>query len=480
MPLTARQEFCEALASVMHTSKIEEVGYSSLEKAIGVALRQDAVSADDLERFKNDLKTCSFLTRIGTGDQFRFAHKSFLEFFVACRVARHLDSPAASPQPEQKVAKGTIAERGAGQRPRARAADQAIKTSSALPLLSTVAAPHVGLDWRSLEYSVIGRRSFLQGISSSWGTTYSLSDHTPYRSELETQMDAVLNLRKEHKAPTGLHITEEIATFVVELLDNRSVAIDRVLSARPEAEDGTIAEVLRLSKAKDYVRKHTAYITKYISSCKAPATQVALAAALARSAETVEAEFIASLRSMLSADGFTYVLFELAARRANIAMSAFEAILAIEDLRALDRVICRHGLDQSLPADERNLVTPGLVASLLGSEEEAEFQLGVTLLDSVELYNAFAVLKRAFQRARDPLTKSKLIDAMRRDTAEANWKNLRVLAQGESDKKVRVEILGAEEALRNRVSASTVRSGWNPGSADRRLRESLWKMLRNH
>ena len=51
---------------------------------------------------------------------------------------------------------------------------------------------------------------------------------------------------------------------------------------------------------------------------------------------------------------------------------------------------------------------------------------------------------------------------MRRDTAEANWKNLRVLAQGESDKKVRVEILGAEEALRNRVSASTVRSGWNP------------------
>lgn len=242
-----------------------------------------------------------------------------------------------------------------------------------------------------------------------------------------------------------------------------------------------LADVLRLSKFKDYVRRQATFVANYIGTCQAPTIQVSMAAALARSAETIDREFVASLRSLISEDGFTYVLFELAARRDQAAASAFELVLSLPDLRPLDRVLCRHGLDKTLPEAETPLITIGLIEALLTTEGDAEFQLGVSLTQSMSFEGSkgFEILKSAFRRAKDAPTRLKLVAALRRTSSEAAWRGIRMLAASERDERTRSELFKAEEEVRSKHSASSARNGWNTNCGDARLRATLWKALRS-
>jgi hypothetical protein len=83
-PATARQAFCETLATIMHRAQRPSISSGDLDKAIVLALSRFAKDDQHLDELKSDIQTCSFLVR--STDGFRLAHKSFVEFFVARHV----------------------------------------------------------------------------------------------------------------------------------------------------------------------------------------------------------------------------------------------------------------------------------------------------------------------------------------------------------------------------------------------------------
>jgi hypothetical protein len=484
MPLPIRQAFCEALAWTMHTSNIEEVGGTQLEAAMTVALRATVSSTEDMDRFKNDLKTCSFLTRIGTGDRFRFAHKSFMEFFVARRLTRILESSEVNAAEElgQGARKSKQGMGSSGGRPRTEASSPTVE----IELGPKRVLAHE-LDWMARWDSILSLPSTLDFtiINSKLNFdnfTFRLTRAGTVQTQLETQLERVLGLRSSQGSQLITSLTQEISTFTIELLENRSVPLEKILrNCKDESLQSLLADILRLSKFKEYVRRQATFVANYIKSCDVALIQLSMTAALIRSVETIDADLVPSLRSILSEDGFTYILFELAARRDDVAASAFEQILSLPELSPLDRVICQHGLDKTLPTAERSLVTLGLVDSLLHAGSDVEFQIGLSLTETVDLSGrgAFEMLKSAFQRAKTPAQKMILVAAMRRTHGESAWKGIRILAGFEPDKRIRSELFLAEEAVRTQDNAAAARRGWNADSGDSQLRETLWRALRS-
>src|SRR5262249_22630633 len=90
LPLEVRQGFCETLAWIMHSSNVPETDYEVLERAIANCFLELSGEPKAMDRAKNDIQTCSFLVRSGSNDRFRFAHKSFVEFFVAKKIVNDL------------------------------------------------------------------------------------------------------------------------------------------------------------------------------------------------------------------------------------------------------------------------------------------------------------------------------------------------------------------------------------------------------
>ena len=103
VPLKVRTAFCESLAWSMHCANANGIPYSLLEQMMVNTLSVMTKDKDQLEKFKNDIQTCSFLIRIGEKDEFRFAHKSFGEFFVARKLVE--DFSAGIPIERSAVAK---------------------------------------------------------------------------------------------------------------------------------------------------------------------------------------------------------------------------------------------------------------------------------------------------------------------------------------------------------------------------------------
>lgn len=83
-----RQDFCEAVAWLSHLANMETLEPDLVRDAVLLGFRDLGTHRDQLEVFLRDIQTCSFLVRAGMEQSFRFAHKSFREFFVARRLVR--------------------------------------------------------------------------------------------------------------------------------------------------------------------------------------------------------------------------------------------------------------------------------------------------------------------------------------------------------------------------------------------------------
>ena len=80
-----RRTFAEELALTMFHSGAPSVHFSRLAKR--VAAHFGLEEAEEIDHFAADVRTCNFLNRDAEGD-YAFAHKSFMEFFVASRLHR--------------------------------------------------------------------------------------------------------------------------------------------------------------------------------------------------------------------------------------------------------------------------------------------------------------------------------------------------------------------------------------------------------
>ena len=83
-----KELFCKELAFELYVSNSISLSYKDFPVAIKKYFKY-VERIEDVDYFTHDIQSCSFLTSDRSGD-FKFIHKSFMEFFVADRVIRKL------------------------------------------------------------------------------------------------------------------------------------------------------------------------------------------------------------------------------------------------------------------------------------------------------------------------------------------------------------------------------------------------------
>jgi formylglycine-generating enzyme required for sulfatase activity len=81
--------FSQALAIKLNQDDLPRIHYSALEEYVGDFFQKLLRSPADRFRFDQEIRVCDFLNRDAEG-YYQFAHKSFMEFFVALEVAAAL------------------------------------------------------------------------------------------------------------------------------------------------------------------------------------------------------------------------------------------------------------------------------------------------------------------------------------------------------------------------------------------------------
>ncbi|MBN2090182.1 SUMF1/EgtB/PvdO family nonheme iron enzyme [candidate division KSB1 bacterium] len=83
-------QFMEDLAWQMHIEDTLAINYKKLKSQTYNSFRaQMEVDSYELDAFYGEIRTCTFLTRDSMGD-YKFAHKSFMEYFTACYLQSKL------------------------------------------------------------------------------------------------------------------------------------------------------------------------------------------------------------------------------------------------------------------------------------------------------------------------------------------------------------------------------------------------------
>jgi len=479
LPLELRQGFSETLAWAMHSSGIEQVGFAELENALTKALTDLADSSDELEKFKHDIKTCSYLVRFGQDDTFRFAHKSFLEFFVARVLVRRLTAKEAiemttfddlrktSPKPSEDPERESDTLRYHGM------------------LIGSGKSSFLHIYWadivRSFETKYhdqivsVARKPISDRVSPMLAGA-SLEQH------LSMQIASVFQQREPGKASREIRLTEEIATFAAELFANSDVTLSDVLveDITPENQD-ILCDILRLSKSVQFAADNIDVIRARIDQVDEEPLRVSLCAALARSAPAIEFEFMSGLRERMQSAAWSYVLFEIAKRGQDLS-DLLTRISGVEDLGTLDKVICHHGLHNSLPDDEQDFLSAEMVLHLLRSDDTEEAMFGLSLCHSVladdkELLSALRYLYERFEKIED---KESVVDELRNLRGEQAWRGIRMMGAKETNRRLRATLRRAEEAVRNADNTDRTRSSWNASRTKNRIRDSLWHSVKRH
>lgn len=83
-----KELFCKEFAFELYTTNAESLSYRDFPDTIKKYFK-DIVRIEDVDYFSHDIQSCSFLTSDRTGD-FKFIHKSFMEYFVSDRVISKL------------------------------------------------------------------------------------------------------------------------------------------------------------------------------------------------------------------------------------------------------------------------------------------------------------------------------------------------------------------------------------------------------
>jgi predicted NACHT family NTPase len=87
-----KNAFMEELAYKMYVNQKMNIHYSELPEEITQRCNSiDITNPNDIEKIDNDIRTCSFLIRDDNGN-YRFVHKSFMEYFVAKKVKNDIES----------------------------------------------------------------------------------------------------------------------------------------------------------------------------------------------------------------------------------------------------------------------------------------------------------------------------------------------------------------------------------------------------
>jgi hypothetical protein len=417
------------------------------------SLQHIAQGVDQLEAFKNDIQTCSFLVRAGADDAFRFAHKSFIEYFVARKLVADLAGGHANIE-KPSMMKDT----------------------------------RYHTEWRESSLEKYTSSRFLRtyermSSSATLFVSIDMKQATPnvsFRTLLEREIRAIFERQTGLRDVSEFSLSEEIATFAVECLENMEISLsDLVSRATTKVSVGLVGEILRLGKGSEFVRRHVAYMRDYVRTGDQELLKVSFCAALSKLAGAVDATFLGEARAILPPQGWSYFLVELAAR-AECEIELFNECLKWSDLRKVDRIICAHAIRERIPSRAHDALAESLILDLFDSGEPDDLRLGVALCASLRVSSnkIASVAMRAYTRSDDRENKEEILTLLGTLRGRGAWQTVRALGYQEQEPRLKRKLKAVESEMREADSLPRTRESWERAKSHREVKEQMWKSLR--
>ena len=456
MPLTLRQEFCEEIAWCLRSAERKEVTPPLLRTALNVALDEVDVDGIPTEQMHHDIQVCSFLVRSGTDDDFRFAHKSFFEYFVARRLVSLLSAARFNDHAElETLLRAT---------PAAQSRDG---TTTKTVLVSFGALDHVYVHHMLMSRFFATERATLR--PSGFGPSGVLSD-----------IRKVLQSREASATGQAQGLSEEIATFAMELVENLGLTARGITeTCLAQSERRSLwCDVLRLSRAQGPLGAEIGWARQFVLGDAPGTLRTAVAVGLGRLPDGIDLELLEALMLSLESNEWSYVIYELA-RGSGLPQELWDQLAERDDLRLLDRIICRRAGAGELPEDELGFIGPSVITELLESGDPADLGVALELSQSVPMEPPLRLrlVERAlFGDESSEQSKLQAISSLSRLPGN-QWRKVEALAHRVGKGAVQKELRSTARQLRD-LHSQTLGNRVGRGSRNQAVRDRLWGMLR--
>ena|ERR1700733_2076438 len=469
-PQSVRDQFCETLAWLMHTRYVKELKFPLLESLMTGSIAGVARTDESISAFRHDIQICSFLVGPGPTDSFRFAHKSFLEFLVARKLAKQLsrgevvekapslirdDPPFLSGLTDSLFSSGT--------------------TMSRIVLsLERDLSTHLRLaDFHSYRAGHLAIRPTRRASSEA--------EESAITSVIEDQLHRIFDKRLPSDEGARLGISEEIATFAVEYLENQKTSFAQLLATVTDPKMiELLADLLRLSKSVEYIRANLDVARKYVARADSGPLAVGLYSAMARVPGLVTIEFLEEARRHLNTGDWSYLLFDIAKERKH--SSLLTEVSDWPDLGVIERVICAYGRSPDKPGDESALNSSMLLqvakSELTKSSDPKDVRVGLALCPFVGLPTSelSQMMLDVISRTNDDGIKQEAASILSSLRGEPIWRAVRFAAAKQSDAKTRALLEASEKKIRDATSKTGAQMGGS--QSNQMMRDRLWRALR--
>jgi hypothetical protein len=447
MPLAVRQQFCDVLSWHMHRAGSQDIDFTMLEAVMINTLGELTTSPEELDRFKNDIQTCSFLVRSAGGNEFRFAHKSFVEFFVGRTLIDHLTKNESIP-PKKELP----------------------------PILLPFT---VGLGGSSSFWTIDNSDAF-RGITIPifaerlW-SPFLRTTPINVREHFDTKMRQVFESKS---GMATMEVSEEIATFAMEYASNHDVVFSSLVTSltRPDLIQ-LLSEIFRATRATDVLTANADFLKEYVVNGPDPLIRVAFCAALARIPEVSDTEFLRRSHAAVDPDGWSYFLFSLAASNSAHARSLVRYCFdEISDLSVVNRLICARALRDENVGSWKELLPESFVDELIRSKDDNEQLLAVQICEGMPHLppDLLKVLIRLLDEARSDGVKDAAVNAIAYSSPDG-WKMLRAVRQKVRDPRSAERLRIVEQRMRDELSVQRNRPPRDEREKRRLVLDALWK-----
>ena len=487
VPLKIRNIFCETLAWSMHCVNANAIPFSLLEQIMQASLKNAVENEIEMQTFSNDLQTCSFLVRIIENDEFRFAHKSFSEFFVAKKLINDLVGGLAI-KPFDAIG---FKSNNQGQEKRTFKRQQANVNSNKrnlgkndsqtgdhlLESMSTGIPNNYANMFHfqnGLNEQIFSSIDFLslQDIKFTRDRHFTFSN-TSFRNALENEIKSIFHQEWNQTFNDEIKISEEIATFAIEYFVNMKYKFgDFIWTLKDSNSINIFCDIARLCKDVEWLHQEDDSLKKYIKQGLNENLRIVCATLLVRNPQKLSISFVKDAKQNLPAEGWSYFLFELA-MNGDKYKEIFLALSQDDSVGLVDKVICLYGLNGQLPVHEIELIR-----ELLKSESERESSLAKIICEFLPEKERIEILLKSIRESESSRSKYKLASLFKYFAQDTDWKIFRSLATTEKDPAIRDLLWDIEQHARTVESDKKNRANWSRVKDKHSIRDILWRSKR--
>lgn len=362
LPGSVRHTLCEELAWGLLSNGETEISHGDLRACLELVLEGVAKTGEQLEEFLNDIQTCSFLTRVGSGDTYAFAHKSFIEFFVARKTSRALIGAAELDLVESSPSDypGAWPAHGPGW-----------ETSGDI-VGASIAQPRAFLLWSELAPTVETRLS-RAGLRATIASPDEVTEASAaLRGLLAQKVSEVFSVDdgSEGKLPFG--VTPEIATFVIEWLEMKGTTLAALLDQAGRGKLGKLLpEIMRSAQCPGYFQEHVRTLASRIRRTRDARLQAALAGALVQTRHCDDAAALRGVLDVMSSEVAAYLCSEILEVGSTKAKAALRQLDQAGELTGLASIIGLVSRQDEFPPREYAEAMAGRMDAILGSGMDA-------------------------------------------------------------------------------------------------------------